>query len=416
MSSEIQRLTDQLARELNRPVAIDDKRLHLRCYSPHYGQVDQARIDSIMHRAASPDILAFIESLGVPKAVEPVRVPANAELGTCARVCVPVRNGGIVLGYLWIIDWEEDLAGEELRRAAEVAEQIGLLLHHDHLLGEIERGRERELLRDLLVGDSDLRKEAALSIAGTLAGPRHRWLALVARPAAVATPLTGLTAAFDTELEALRLRPGVALALHLVRSDHTILVVVQPETGPDCDVRTIARAYQKALRAALPDPAAGDIVIGAGDPQENGAGTVLSYEQAAMACRVADAVAGTGDIVLWSECGIYRTLLGLAPAALDRRLLDPAVRRLLDADPDGVLAGTMEHYLDSGARIKATAERLNLHRTTLYYRIDRTEQITGLDLSSGGDRLILHLGLKLARMAAPRRPGFSSPMAAATSW
>jgi DNA-binding PucR family transcriptional regulator len=34
----------------------------------------------------------------------------------------------------------------------------------------------------------------------------------------------------------------------------------------------------------------------------------------------------------------------------------------------------------------------------MYYRLSRIEQITGMSLASGGDRLALHLGVKLARL------------------
>ena len=43
-------------------------------------------------------------------------------------------------------------------------------------------------------------------------------------------------------------------------------------------------------------------------------------------------------------------------------------------------------------------ERLQVHRTSLYYRIGRVEEITGMRLANGGDRLALHLGVKLARL------------------
>jgi hypothetical protein len=45
------------------------------------------------------------------------------------------------------------------------------------------------------------------------------------------------------------------------------------------------------------------------------------------------------------------------------------------------------------------ADALGIHRATFYYRLHRIERITGLNLQSGDDRLALHLGLKLARLA-----------------
>ena len=46
-------------------------------------------------------------------------------------------------------------------------------------------------------------------------------------------------------------------------------------------------------------------------------------------------------------------------------------------------------------RCRAAAE-LRIHRQTLYYRLQRIEKLTGLDLADGRDRLTLHLALTLA--------------------
>lgn len=59
---------------------------------------------------------------------------------------------------------------------------------------------------------------------------------------------------------------------------------------------------------------------------------------------------------------------------------------------------TLETWLDEGCGPRATVARLQVRRTSLYYRLGRIEEITGMKLSDGGDRLALHLGLKLIRL------------------
>jgi DNA-binding PucR family transcriptional regulator len=52
---------------------------------------------------------------------------------------------------------------------------------------------------------------------------------------------------------------------------------------------------------------------------------------------------------------------------------------------------------------------MHIHRTTLYYRLDRIREITGLDIDDGDVRLHLHLGLVAHRMVeqTSREPGSS---------
>ena len=63
---------------------------------------------------------------------------------------------------------------------------------------------------------------------------------------------------------------------------------------------------------------------------------------------------------------------------------------------------TLEAYLDLAGDARATAEALSLHRATMYYRLNRIEEITGARLKTGDDRLALHLGLRLARLSGLR--------------
>jgi DNA-binding PucR family transcriptional regulator len=55
-------------------------------------------------------------------------------------------------------------------------------------------------------------------------------------------------------------------------------------------------------------------------------------------------------------------------------------------------------YLDSACDVRQTIAILRTHRTTLYYRLGRFTELTGLDLNNGHDRLAVHLGLKVARL------------------
>ncbi|MGB3444391.1 MAG: helix-turn-helix domain-containing protein [Actinophytocola sp.] len=68
---------------------------------------------------------------------------------------------------------------------------------------------------------------------------------------------------------------------------------------------------------------------------------------------------------------------------------------------DAALASREETYLDSAGSAVETSKALRLHRTSLYYRLRRVESLTYTNLKDGGDRLMLHLSLKMARLHGP---------------
>jgi DNA-binding PucR family transcriptional regulator len=65
---------------------------------------------------------------------------------------------------------------------------------------------------------------------------------------------------------------------------------------------------------------------------------------------------------------------------------------------DAVLTGTAETWLDTGCSAARASAALHVHRQTLYSRLARIAQLTGLDLADGDARLLLHASLRSARL------------------
>lgn len=68
------------------------------------------------------------------------------------------------------------------------------------------------------------------------------------------------------------------------------------------------------------------------------------------------------------------------------------------------LLGTLEEYLASDCNMNATARAIFAHRHTVAYRLERIQQLTGLDPTASEDRERLSLGLKAYRIVAPSLP------------
>ncbi|MFD9521129.1 PucR family transcriptional regulator [Streptomyces sp. NPDC059979] len=136
------------------------------------------------------------------------------------------------------------------------------------------------------------------------------------------------------------------------------------------------------------------MTAGVADPVRGLAELPAAWEQAVAAARAAVAQPRLGPVAQWSAIGPYRLLATLAADPVD----DPAARTLL-TPAHRELARTAEVFLDCAGQAGRAAAALGIHRQTLYYRLARVEQLTGLDLDEGEDRLLLHMALKASRLA-----------------
>jgi hypothetical protein len=145
-----------------------------------------------------------------------------------------------------------------------------------------------------------------------------------------------------------------------------------------------------AIASASPRTAVG--VSERGAPGE-GAGARL-VRQAVLAARVAALDESVASPAHWSDLGVYRRLDGAGAP-------DPDPLTPLDASASGpMLLETLEAYLDLAGDVRATAARLRLHRSSLYYRLERLATVLDVDLADGLVRLDLHLAVKQRRWAS----------------
>ena len=402
MSAGLQQIVDTLGAQLQRSVAVDDPALRLLAYSPHYGTVDAVRYESIMHRGVSGDVVRWARTQGIATATGPVRLAANEQFDMKARVCVPIRCRNVLLGYLFLIDEDQTLTEADLAHTVAAAEAAGIVLYHERLLAEVEHGRERELLRDLLSDDTDIAAVAADELVegglAAAAGPAAVLAARVLGPSEAGEALrTALASALDEVWRGLSPRHS----LRLTRTDHAVLVafVKDPVLRTD-GVAGLAAQLHLAVAKAVDDLRPERVLVGSGAPVERLADAARSYRQARTAIDIAAIIPTLGDVVAWDALGVYRTLARVAREDIEDP--HPGLRRLMEGDAGGTLVETLETYLDLAGDAKATAARLCIHRTSLYYRLGRIEQLAGVDLSDGNDRLALHLGLKLAQLAGLR--------------
>jgi len=121
MASELQRIVDTVAAQLQCSAALDDTHFRLQVYSPHYGPVDETRLASILHRKVEGPAVDWVAAQGIAEANGAIRIPGNAEHALLPRVCAPVRCRDAHLGYLWLVNADEHLTDCDLDTVTEAA-------------------------------------------------------------------------------------------------------------------------------------------------------------------------------------------------------------------------------------------------------------------------------------------------------
>lgn len=401
MRDALQEIVDKLSRELSRSILVDDPSLKLLAHSPLVGGEDRVRVEAILNRCTSPEVASAHFRQGIATTVAPLRTRAQPKLGLEARLCVPLRRRGSLLGFLWVIDPDHSLTDADVDVATATSDTMADLLHRNELSAEAEERREVRVVR-ALVGDDTVAGRAAAEEAWEL-GVFPRGGSLAAVVLSLDSRRADSLAVAELKRASEPLRGSIPDHAVLTPLDGRMVVVSwHPACGnglegwPDID-RVHARVDE-----ALPPETRPLLYTGGGSPVDRLEEVRRSFEEAAHAALVQSRLAGSRRAARWSELGVYRLLLHLPIDSLDAGRFPNELRCLRAHDAAGTLGHTLERYLDLGCDARRTAEDLYVHRTTLYYRLRRIEEITGCDLANGETRLELHLGLKLARLAGMR--------------
>jgi hypothetical protein len=375
---ESHRIAEHLARELNRSVALVDRNDQIIGASYRIEDASQDTVSSpatvIQGWLCSPhsqrrsgDVLVF-----------------DADP---AWVSYPLFVDGTIEGWA-LLGWRDaDLCSDELA----LLDVAASLLAAAHKGGPGTRPPRRSTVRALLDPDPAIRRDSlrlAYSRGWLAAHPTSEVRALIFNAG------MGLLGQLRAARELCRALPGRAELLR-ERDDAVFILTTGADGATDLD----AWIRGWAMRHFMPLAAVGSASVRSADEDLARAAyaAVTAAELSVTVPELADMTNGDGlgGWALLNAVQSHRSLLAVASPAAE------LLCGLGDTPRE-----TVEAYLDEAGHVRAACERLHIHRTTLYYRLDNLPDLVKVALADGMQRSTLHLALKLDRLwsAASRLP------------
>jgi DNA-binding PucR family transcriptional regulator len=215
--------------------------------------------------------------------------------------------------------------------------------------------------------------ELTLSRAASLGWARVEWVVALAAPAP-----------HDLDVPQLRATARHSrLSLLAGEAATSLVLVVGGTSSVEAAVEQIAGALP--LGPVVVGPVVGDLAVAASSVQEALAGlaAVRAWPQAPRPVQAGALLA-------------ERAVLG--EEAARRRLLEEVYIPMEQAGGD--LLATAAAYLEGGGSVEGTGRALFLHPNTVRYRLRKLTEVTGRDVSSPRDGLVVRLSLLLGRTRA----------------
>lgn len=385
-------LINAMARLTGKAVMVQDKRLHAIEYTlqPQFAafwdEVEQflRKTDNLpvemqdRHRVSDIDNPVMVQALPVPG---------------IARLVAPIITNGIGRGFLSVIGHENEIDDIDLLVAEHGAAACALEMAKLKAVSETEKRLRGTFLDRLLIGDVS-QQEAIRQGERFEHDMAQMHIAIVLSWRGDDTPsMRRLETMVNALIEAHRQE---ALVWQREREKEVVVFHATDSKDPIDNTLKLAEAFSREINRQYPN---NRVAIGLGQFAKDISSWRSSYRDAVQARDLAVRLQTDTPLYI-GDLGVYQLILSLN----DREKLAEFCERTLgtllkyDMRQNADLIKTLEAFFNCHGNLSQTAEALIVHRNTLLYRMNRINEIAGIDLNRPETRLALHLALTIRRL------------------
>jgi len=168
-----------------------------------------------------------------------------------------------------------------------------------------------------------------------------------------------------------------------------VVAAIVPDTHPPQKVLDF-------LQGALQGTTSLTLTWGVSSSREDPTALGIAHSEARGALHVAQRF-GRGQTAIFDELGLLRFLVGPSNDGDLRGFVDAIIGPLIVADRarNGGLLTTLRGYLEANCSQAEAAQLLFIHHKTMRYRLERIQQLSGLNLHLHDDRVRADLALRI---------------------
>jgi sugar diacid utilization regulator len=163
------------------------------------------------------------------------------------------------------------------------------------------------------------------------------------------------------------------------------------------ELREYAVAWERRLRERTQK----EVLVAFGRPVIGADAIVESYREARIALDLRERLQ-VESVCGFADLRVDSVLLGLAQDTGGREYAEEILRPLRE-DRDGSLAEVARVYVEAGGNLNEAARRLNVHRNTMLYQLERIARLLQRDVRSPDTQFAIWLAIRLDLLAETAR-------------
>ncbi|GFZ95116.1 PucR family transcriptional regulator [Paenibacillus marchantiophytorum] len=143
------------------------------------------------------------------------------------------------------------------------------------------------------------------------------------------------------------------------------------------------------------------LIIGVGQRNRSFMQAHVSYQEAIQAISMASTL--HGSVMFFDQLGVFQLLFHIADKAILQGFVRTYLGPIIDHDQlkGSELLRTLKVYLDNDGSKQVAAQQLFIVRQSLYYRLEKIEELLGSDYMLPEKRLALQVGIRAYQLVNP---------------